>query len=180
MKPIEKIRTIFKNNSERIFLIDSMTGEKLTYGQLHNEACAIGEYLLSKGLNKSDRVLILLNNSIALAKLYFGCLYAGIVVVPVNPILSESEVSYIVNSSQVKLIITSLETRQKIDLSSLINQNIEILNLVSKTEPDENADDNTVLNISNLTKNERFIPFDGISGQDDLALIYSSGTTSKP
>ena len=45
------------------------------------------------------------------AILYFGCLYAGVVTVPVNPVLGDKEVGYILESSGAKGIVVSEEVQ---------------------------------------------------------------------
>ena len=87
---IKFLKDIPKKNANRIFLIDSFSGNTLTFNDLHIISCKIGNYLLSKGYMKGDRIAILMDNSTALVKLYFGCLYTGIVVVPINPDFSQS------------------------------------------------------------------------------------------
>ena len=69
---IKFLKDIPKNNAKSIFLIDGASGDTLTFNDLHIVSCKIGNYLLSKGYMKGDRIAILMDNSTALVKLYFG------------------------------------------------------------------------------------------------------------
>ena len=88
MDAIEWLLRIPLENHNRTFIVESTSGKELTFGELHQEACSIGAEFLSEGFQKGDRVAFILNNSLDHVKLYFACLYTGLVVVPINPILS--------------------------------------------------------------------------------------------
>ncbi len=67
------------------FLVD---GERevseLTYGQLHTRAMAVASALAAE-LEPGDRALLLLPSGEDFAAAFFGCLYAGVLPVPVDP-----------------------------------------------------------------------------------------------
>ncbi|MBW3655631.1 MAG: fatty acyl-AMP ligase, partial [Gemmatimonadetes bacterium] len=68
-----------------VFLVDGEhEGESLTYGRLHREACRVAALLAEGGL-QGKRVLLLFPPGLAFVAAWFGCLYAGVVAVPVYP-----------------------------------------------------------------------------------------------
>ena len=91
------LKQIPKNNIGKTFLIDDINDSQTTFEQLESDACKIGSSLFELGLKKGDQLAIILNNSTSLVKLYFGCLYSGIVVIPINPNSSLQEIEYIIN-----------------------------------------------------------------------------------
>lgn len=172
MDAIERLKNIPGRNVNRTFLVDSVSGEELKFAQLHRDACKIGAYFHSKGYKKGDRVAFLLNNSFSFAKLYFGCLYSGMVVVPINPILSSLEIDFIIHHSKAGLVVVSDDTKDKINAAAAKKTNIEVL---AEKSPLENH-----LNLSGLKEDKKFRPFLNMSKQDDLIIVYTSGTTAEP
>ena len=137
MDTIQFLKEIPIKNKDRIFLIDSASGNTLTFKDLHILSCKIGNYLLSNGYMKGDRIAVLMGNSTSLVKLYFGCLYTGIVVVPINPIFSATQVDFILRNSGAKSVFTSPKLLSKIRKESLIKSKKEIVTIIDST--DENT-----------------------------------------
>jgi acyl-CoA synthetase (AMP-forming)/AMP-acid ligase II len=102
---IKAIRDIFKNNSERTFIIESQTKRQFSYADFYNMAYRAATFLRSKNIERYDRVMLLLNNSVEFVALYFACLFTGAVAMPVNPALHTREIDFIINHSDPKLII---------------------------------------------------------------------------
>ena len=182
MDTIKFLKEIPKKNANRIFLIDSASGNTLTFKDLHILSCKIGNYLLSNGYMKGDRIAVLMGNSTSLVKLYFGCLYTGIVVVPINPNFSANQVDFILRNSGAKSVFTSPKLLSKIRKESLIKSKKEIVTIIDST--DENTkkypNDINALKIEELKNNSKFVPFNKVTENDNLIIVYTSGTTSKP
>jgi aminotransferase len=182
MDVIRFLKEIPENNPDRIFLIDSISNNILTYKDLHNSACKVGAFLLSLGLERGDRVAILMDNSVSILKLYFGCLYNAIVVVPINPASSENQINFTIINSKVKAVFTSPELLSRIERSELLFKDdkkiIPVTDSVNCNK--EKAVDDNVINFSELKLNDRYIPFKDVTENDNLIIVYTSGTTSEP
>lgn len=176
---IDWLINIPKKNSERVFIIDDICDETLTFGQLNKVACVVGNSLKELGLKKGDRIAILMENSLSLVKIYFGCLYSGLVVVPINPILTKNEIGYIIEHSNAKVIIVSSDTKKLINANLLARKKKLVLSIFNETNPIYQNND-IVWNLNELKFNPYFKPFQGVSSNDDIAIVYTSGTTSKP
>jgi acyl-CoA synthetase (AMP-forming)/AMP-acid ligase II len=111
---IEHLKAIPARNAGRIFLVDDLSGNTLTFDALDAGARAVAGFLAAKGFRKGDRIAMVLPNSLPLAQIYFGCLYAGIVVVPINPVLSPPEAEFIVRHCMAKALIASAATRDRV------------------------------------------------------------------
>ena len=59
--------------------------DRLTYGELHTRALAIAGALAGAGAAPGERALLLFPQCLDFISAYFGCLYAGVVAVPVSP-----------------------------------------------------------------------------------------------
>ncbi|GLC88358.1 long-chain-fatty-acid--CoA ligase [Lysinibacillus piscis] len=80
-------------------------GKELTYIELYESALKFANYLQSLGVEKGDRVAIMLPNSPQSVIAYFGAMYAGAVVVQTNPLYTERELQYQMADSGAKVIL---------------------------------------------------------------------------
>lgn len=81
----------------------------LTFAELDLRACAIAAALQERGAVPGDRVLLMLAQSLDYIAAFFGCLYAGVVAVPVYPPVRKSHVERIraiVADCRVHFILT--------------------------------------------------------------------------
>ena len=76
-----------------------------SYAEVDRAARGIASSLIERGLGPGDKVALLVPNVPEFTPAYFGILYAGCTVVPLNVLLSAPEVSYHVQDSEAKLLI---------------------------------------------------------------------------
>lgn len=81
-------------------------GKEMSYETLHEHACKLASYLQKLGLEKGDRVAMMLPNCPQAVISYYGILLAGGVVVPTNPLYTEREIEYQMKDSGAKAIVT--------------------------------------------------------------------------
>jgi long-chain acyl-CoA synthetase len=79
--------------------------KKLTYGQLDEMSRALAAYLQSKGLQRGDRVAIMMPNVLQYPVCVAGILRAGFVVVNVNPLYTPRELEHQLKDSGAKAIV---------------------------------------------------------------------------
>lgn len=83
-------------------------GARISYRELWNAAQSFAAAMIEMGVGKGDRVALYLQNTPHFFICYFGTLMAGGVVVPVNPMLTEEELKFIlVDSGAVVMVTTS-------------------------------------------------------------------------
>ncbi|MEG0380546.1 MAG: AMP-binding protein, partial [Kurthia sp.] len=63
-------------------------------------------YLKQLGIEKGDRVALMLPNVPQTVICYYGALYAGAVVVMTNPLYTEREIEYQLKDSGAKVIVS--------------------------------------------------------------------------
>lgn len=80
-------------------------GKNLTYQKLYQSALGLAGYLQRIGINKGDRVAVMLPNTPQAVIGFFGILLAGAVVVQTNPLYTERELEYQMKDSGAKAII---------------------------------------------------------------------------
>ncbi|WHX39545.1 long-chain-fatty-acid--CoA ligase [Mesobacillus sp. AQ2] len=81
-------------------------GKELTYKQVYNYAKKLAAYLQDLGIEKGDRVAIMLPNTPQSIISYYAILMAGGIVVQTNPLYMERELEYQMKDSGAKAIIT--------------------------------------------------------------------------
>ncbi|KLK93759.1 long-chain fatty acid--CoA ligase [Microvirga vignae] len=79
-------------------------GKRITYTQLGRSADAVVSWLQQQGLNKGDRVAIMLPNVMAYPAILYGVLLAGGTVVNVNPLYTPRELAYQLNDSGARFL----------------------------------------------------------------------------
>jgi long-chain acyl-CoA synthetase len=70
-------------------------GATLTYGELDAASSGVAGGLLAGGLSRGDRVAVQMVNGFEFLFAYFGILKAGLVMVPINPLLKAGELEHI-------------------------------------------------------------------------------------
>ncbi len=158
-----------REQPEAPYLIAPETGATLTYGELAAASEALGRYLLGEGLGKGDKVALMLHNGYQTGRLLIGLMYAGFVVAPLNLLAQPSQLEYVLDHSDVKLVFVSreLEARLRAALAG-VPRDVRVVVI----DPDAVE----FLERGMLTAS----PLPGIGEEDESLLMYTSGTTGKP
>ncbi len=77
----------------------------LTYAQLDRAARGVARGLRERGVGPGEQVALMIPNTPEFTIGYFGILYAGCTVVPLNVLLSAPEVTYHLQDSEARLLI---------------------------------------------------------------------------
>lgn len=86
----------------------------LTYGRLAEQVGAAAAGLRALGLERGDRVLIYLEKRLETVVALFAASAAGLVVVPVNPLLKAGQVGFIAGDCTARAVLTSPERLQTV------------------------------------------------------------------
>lgn len=152
--------------------------ERLTYTQLWDQAERIAGNLSSLyGIQKGDRVAVLLANSIEFALLVFACARVGAILVTLNTRLQETELAYMLNHSGAKLLVVDYEFVSKVEKlrDSFSIDAVQHFFLIGKTET--NRKDYFPFEI---LQQKSEVPDISVSQDDPLFIMYTSGTTGVP
>jgi long-chain acyl-CoA synthetase len=98
---LEESASRFPHNTALTFL-----GRQISYSELNNLADRFAAALQGLGLEKGDRVALLLPNCPQYVAAFYGALRAGCTVVPTNPLYVEREVEQQLQDSGARAIIT--------------------------------------------------------------------------
>lgn len=80
-------------------------GKELTYKELYESSLKFANYLRSLGIEKGDRVAVMLPNCPQAVIAYYGTMYAGGIVVQTNPLYTERELQYQMADSGAKVLL---------------------------------------------------------------------------
>lgn len=80
-------------------------GETYTYGEVGQMVNRLGNALLSLGLQREERVILLLLDSPEFVASFFGCMRIGAVPIPTNTLLKAPEYRYLFNDSRARVLI---------------------------------------------------------------------------
>ncbi|MDX1807173.1 MAG: AMP-binding protein [Paenisporosarcina sp.] len=103
--PVQEYLTrAFHDYPEKIAI--HFLGKDVTYRVLYESSLKFANYLRSLGIQKGDRVAIMLPNCPQNVIGYYGILYAGAIVVQTNPLYTEREIAYQMKDSGAKAILS--------------------------------------------------------------------------
>lgn len=175
---------IVHRRNSNVFLIDANSGREISYSDFDTSARALAAELQRRGLRKNDRVAVMFPNCCELAIVYFACIYAGLVIVPINPSLSKIDVDFILSNCQPRLVITSHLCSHSISRNNSPVISIATGPIHKECAPanpnSENLNLEGPLTIDDLPAPEDFVPFSTTVPEDLIAIMYTSGTSAKP
>ncbi|MBM7620739.1 long-chain acyl-CoA synthetase [Bacillus tianshenii] len=165
-------------------------GDSKTYAELNAAINAFASGLEAMGIKKGDHIALVVGNSPYFIVGLYGAARLGATVVPINPIYTPDELSYILRDGDVKAVIT---------LDLLVPLFEKLHHYLPDTEtyiicetPDgkEKAKNFPVEQLSLFPKMKSFTSimangsfmYEGPELQDDdvAVILYTSGTTGKP
>ena len=148
----------------------------LTYPEVNRRVNQLAHGLMGLGLEKGDKVAVLLENSIEIVEVYLATAKCGLVIVPINFRLTGKDVEYIANNSDARAIIVHDEFTSVVDSVREKLDNIDLNNFFTVGHP-VNGYQNYEDLVANKPGNEPDIQ---VASTDPWILIYTSGTTGKP
>lgn len=162
--------------------------ETTTYGQLRERVWHVSEMLVSRGVEKGDRVAIYRENSPEWYELYHGIVGIGAIAVPVDAKLREQEVAHVFHDCGVSVVFASCryaevlaEMKERVrSLRTIVMLDCEgkYRHLCEKV--DHHAYEDMRQEVSEAAMGEGRA-FDRMSPEESSAasLIYTSGTTGR-
>jgi acyl-CoA synthetase (AMP-forming)/AMP-acid ligase II len=148
----------------------------LTYPQANRRVNRLAHSLLSLGLEKGDKVAVVLENSIEIVEVYLATAKAGLVIVPISFRLVGSEVEYIVNNSDARAIVVHDEFTPCVDGIRQNLAGIKAENYIVVGEGREGYREYDAF-LQGAPESE---PEVQVEPHEPWILIYTSGTTGKP
>ena len=158
------------NQPDKTYMIAPEPGLSLSYGQLQEDSIRFGKYLAKMGLKKGDKVSFMLANGYQAAKIFLGTMYGGFVVAPLNLLAQPSQLVYVLEHSDTKLVFYCEDQKERLTTAAAkVVRDIRLIEIDNDAESiiPESED------LSGLSLTE-------VAEEDDALLLYTSGTTGVP
>lgn len=136
----------------------------VTYRQLKADADALCNFLQENGIQKGDRVAMIASKCMFHPRFFYACWTIGAIAVPICETLGDKEMSFIINDSDPKVIITDKALNAKVTA---------------------NANGRKIVCLDDIPdggSRQGSAPLNGMEFSPDeiAALIYTSGSTGMP
>ncbi len=150
-------------------------GRRFTYRQLDEQSNRLAHGLISLGAVRGAKVGLLARNSAEWVIAHFAVAKSGATLVPVNFLLVEREIEYMLDNAAAQLLLVSAEF---LDLAVALRARLPGLKKVIVLEGAAAAD---CLALSELmSQGSVDAPSVALSELDDYTIMYTSGTTGRP
>jgi long-chain acyl-CoA synthetase len=160
----EKTAILFRSGKQREFT-------RWSYATLLAESQRVGRGLLAAGLTKGDRVVLWAENRPEWMSVWLGVAIAGLVIVPVDFLVSEEECLNILNITKARSFFYS--TRKRDFANSLSAAGVKLDALVCLSNEGEDNYEAFGKNASN----QMLPPAASIAERDPVSIVFTSGTT---
>jgi long-chain acyl-CoA synthetase len=158
----------YPNNAATIY-----DGKSLTYEALHSAVNALGNELRSLGIQKGDKVAIMLPNCPEFVISYFAVQKLGAVAVTVNILSTPYELRHLLGNSDTKCLITETPLAKKYDE---IRDDIPLCKHIITTSGLDTASRFREI----IEKGPFILEMPDIADDDPAVMIYTAGLTGRP
>src|SRR5256884_3446240 len=100
---------------DKTFLFSEADRRRFTYAEFNRSVDATARMLASHTIRKGDVVSLLMPNSVEYIIAYFACWKLGALAGPVNSLLKEHEIEFVMNNSEAKVILVHSEFRERVE-----------------------------------------------------------------
>ena len=158
---------------EAPWLIAPETGTVMTYGRLQEHCRELSRVLLMNGLQPDDKVSLMMHNGYQTARLLIGVMYAGMTVQPVNLLAQGSQLKYVLEHSDTRLVFCAHEFVERLReplqaITDASDREIAVFPL--------NPDQIDIFDDPYIAH----MPLPAVAEGDEALLMYTSGTTGVP
>jgi long-chain acyl-CoA synthetase len=155
-------------------------GQELSYAQVLDSSRRLAAGLLQMGLTQGDAVGLMLPNTPEFGIAYYGILFAGAIVVPLNPVFPYAELKEQCRRAHVKAVIVETERG---DIAQRLKQEgfCQSLLLVQNDSNGILQVEKEVYSFQQMIQTDSVFDLPVIPGQKTIAVYqFSGGTTGIP
>lgn len=167
---IERSAQFYKNNTAVIF-----ENEMYSFEEIHLLSNALKQGLNDLAVKKGERVGVLLPNSAAYIITDFSLIKGGYVRVPLNTRLAIPELEYIINDSEMSVVVYDHEYEERV---KQMRPNLKTVKHFISVGSEEGSADVRYEDI--LGKKKFDNNYEEFTEKDHYQILYTSGTTGKP
>jgi benzoate-CoA ligase len=150
------------------------SGGAVTYAELASSVAAVGAYLRERGVQREQRVLMILDDSPAFPAVFLGAMRIGAVPIPVSPMDRVDNFAYFLDDSYARVLV--VEGSVLPSLEAVLSARPDVHVVVRGQDAGAHTEFEQL-----VTGYSGELPAPADSHRDDMAFwLYSSGSTGKP
>ena len=186
---LEETAKLYPNKVALYFL-----GTRITYKELYSQARSFAGFLKSLDVGKGDVVGLLLPNSPQFVIAYYGSLFAGAAVSPMNVLYTPSEIRYQLKDNSARVLVALDLFKEKVEaalpdsvekvvwtgIQDYLSPLKAFLYSLKFKPPKVREDERNIGFKKALKANPVREPEEVDPGEDIAALMYTGGTTGLP
>jgi fatty-acyl-CoA synthase/long-chain acyl-CoA synthetase len=167
------LKTSLKKHSRRIL---AKFGEReFTYKDIDLASNRVANAIKEAGFGPGDRMATMLPNSFELLTIAFGIYKSGATYSPLNMMVGDNDIAYIISDAQIKVIFVDASLKERISKLESSMGSVKKIVVVNMPEEKENV------------RFEDFIkgksdgdPAKNVSADSECLIVYTGGTTGRP
>jgi len=148
---------------------------EITWREFDERANRVANALVDRGINKGDKVILWMRNSIDWLEAYFGIIRTGAWAVPLNYRFASRDLKYCADIAEAKAMILGEEFMESVETIRFQLLTIEKYIVVSQHPPKDMEGFEDVINKSSAKPLEV-----KLNDEDGCGLYFTSGTTGAP
>lgn len=178
---------IAEGNDKTALIFSDTEGneEKVSFDEMRKRSNQVANFFNDLGLQKGDRVMLMMDTSVEIFELFLGIMKAGGAIIPASTLLSPADISDRIISGDVKFVVAHHPYVERIDQAG--DALHRLTGMVCVKPQDKDCECEKQENIPcwvnyfdhkqyDVTFESNFITF----SSDVMFLFFTSGTTSKP
>lgn len=150
--------------------------QKITAEALRDQVHVVARGLMAYGLKPGDSVAIFGATSYEWTVLDLAAQSAGCVVVPIYESDSNEQISWIIEDSDIRFVVTDTSIQARV-IDSLVRDRPTVLGVLAH---DSDAMVQIIERSEEVDENALAERLDGLDSEDVATIIYTSGTTGRP
>lgn len=155
---------------EKVYMFAPEPKLELSYAQLKADSQKFGKHLLKRGLKKGDKISFMIGNGYQTTKIFLGTMYAGLVVAPLNLMAQASQLEYVLDHSDTRLVFFTEDQKVRVETArKALARDIDLIQI-----------DNDAPIIFPEDEDVSGIDLPAVTEDDNALLLYTSGTTGMP
>lgn len=159
------------NHTPALWVVEEDGSErKISFADMASRSCQVAEYLRQRGVNRGDRVLLMLPNRVELWEIMLAGIKLGAVLVPTTMLVSGADLQDRLERGRVKHVIAQASEASKFE--SMAG---DFTRIAVGGKPDGWHDFDACRDVLSV-----FSPAGETRATDPLLLYFTSGTTAKP
>lgn len=145
-----------------------------TFAEMSARSAQLANWLEAQGVQRGDRVMLMLNNQVELWECMLACIKAGFVLNPATAMLGAADLQDRTDRANISWVVANAEDAVKFqDVSG------DFTLIQVGDEPDAQTAHPTLRYSDSFTGSEKYTPKQETKADETLLLYFTSGTTSK-